>query len=92
MAAVKLRNKPSVGWLPLILFSTSNLTTTAYWNRDFYVTTSGIQSKAVLDLTLASLGQDRVMFSVEYPFEDDVELGTWFDRIEMSVGAREKIA
>ncbi|KAK3669391.1 hypothetical protein LTR78_010736 [Recurvomyces mirabilis] len=65
---------------------------TYYWNRNFYVTTSGIQSKAVLDLTLASLGEDRVMLSVDYPFEDDVELGTWFDRIEMSVGAKEKIA
>jgi len=64
---------------------------TYYWNNNFYVTTAGFGSKAVLDLALTSLGEDRVMFSVDYPFEDNTELGSWFDRVEMGVGTKAKI-
>lgn len=35
--------------------------------------------------------EDRVMFSVDYPFEDDVKIVGWFDRLEMNTETKEKI-
>ena len=45
-------------------------TMTYYWENNFYVTTSGVQDTGALMDTLKRVGEDRVMFSVDYPFED----------------------
>lgn len=62
-----------------------------YWENNFYVTTSGVQDAGTLMDTIRSIGEDRVMFSVDYPFEDDVEIGGWFDRLELSGLTKKKI-
>jgi predicted TIM-barrel fold metal-dependent hydrolase len=49
-----------------------------YRENDFYVTTSGVRDTGTLMETLRATGEDRLMFSVDYPFEDDVEIGGWF--------------
>jgi 2,3-dihydroxybenzoate decarboxylase len=61
-----------------------------YWEKNFWVTTSGVQDAGTLVDTWRSLGEDRVMFSVDYPFEDMVEIGGWFDRLELSQRTKEK--
>ncbi|KUJ06841.1 uncharacterized protein LY89DRAFT_398923 [Mollisia scopiformis] len=61
-----------------------------YWEKNFWVTTSGVQDSGTLVDTWRSLGEDRVMFSVDYPFEDMVEIGGWFDRLELSQRTKEK--
>jgi gamma-resorcylate decarboxylase len=43
------------------------------------VTTSGVQDTGTLMDTLRATGDDQVMFRVDYPFEDDVEIGGWLD-------------
>jgi 2,3-dihydroxybenzoate decarboxylase len=40
---------------------------------------------------MAELGADRVMFSVDYPFEDMSEAAAWFDKAEISEADRSKI-
>lgn len=55
-----------------------------YWERNFWVTTSGVMDDTALWETIKSLGEERVMFSVDYPFEDTVEISAWFDRLEMN--------
>ncbi|KAF1356425.1 hypothetical protein BDV97DRAFT_365187 [Delphinella strobiligena] len=42
--------------------------------------------------TLRGTGVDRVMFSVDYPFEDDVEIASWFDRLELIGNTKKKLA
>lgn len=32
------------------------------------------------------------MFSVDYPFEDDLEIASWFDRLEMNGNTKREIA
>jgi len=64
---------------------------TYYWENNFYVTTSGVQDSAAFADTVRRVGEDNTMFSVDYPFEDTVEIGGWFDRLEMSGSARRKI-
>lgn len=62
-----------------------------YWENNFHVTTAGVQDEAALQDTLRVTGEDRVMFSVDYPFEDDVEISGWFDRVELAVETKEKV-
>jgi gamma-resorcylate decarboxylase len=62
-----------------------------YFRANFHVTTSGhFSTPAMLD-AVAELGVDRVMFSVDYPFEDFGEAAEWLDRAEISEPDRVKI-
>lgn len=62
-----------------------------YWENNFYVTTSGVQDAGTLMETLKWTGEDRVMFSIDYPFEDDTEISSWFDRLEMNTHTKKKL-
>jgi gamma-resorcylate decarboxylase len=62
-----------------------------YFRANFHVTTSGhFSTPAMLD-AMAELGADRVMFSVDYPFEDFGEAAEWFDRADIDEADRLKI-
>lgn len=69
----------------------NTLTMEEYWARNFYVTTAGVQDAGTLEDTIKRTGEDRVMFSVDYPFEDTVEIAGWFDRWEMSRRTKMKL-
>lgn len=62
-----------------------------YWENNFLVTTSGVQDAGTLMDTLKWTGEDRVMFSVDYPFEDNIEISGWFDRLEMNTHTKRKL-
>jgi 2,3-dihydroxybenzoate decarboxylase len=51
-----------------------------YVRRNFHVTTSGHFNDAPLRCAIAELGIERVMFSVDYPFEATEDAAGWFDR------------
>ena len=62
-----------------------------YFRANFHVTTSGhFSTPAMLD-AMAELGADRVMFSVDYPFEDFGEAAEWFDHADIGEADRLKI-
>jgi 2,3-dihydroxybenzoate decarboxylase len=62
-----------------------------YFRANFHVTTSGhFSTPAMLD-AVAELGVDRVMFSVDYPFEDFGEAAGWFDHAAIGEADRVKI-
>lgn len=67
-------------------------TMTYYYKTNFWVTTSGVQDDGALFDTLRVSGEDRVMFSVDYPYEDYVEIGSWFDRVQLNVETKQKVA
>jgi len=46
------------------------LTPSEYFRRNFVITTSGMDDPAVLDLALNAIGEDRVMFAIDAPYED----------------------
>jgi predicted TIM-barrel fold metal-dependent hydrolase len=63
-----------------------------YLRENFYITTSGnFRSQALTDVIL-EIGADRVLYSVDYPFEDVVEAKEWFDQVAISDSDRVKIA
>jgi gamma-resorcylate decarboxylase len=62
-----------------------------YFSRNFYLTTSGhFHTKALLD-AISEIGVDRVLFSVDYPYESMVTASEWFDGALISENDREKI-
>ena len=50
---------------------------TDYFLANFVITTSGVQDDLVLDYVVKKLGVERVLFSVDYPFEDPVGAAEW---------------
>jgi gamma-resorcylate decarboxylase len=62
-----------------------------YFCANFHITTSGHYSTPALAATIAELGVDRVMFSVDYPFEDISDAADWFDAAPLAESDRSKI-
>jgi 2,3-dihydroxybenzoate decarboxylase len=50
---------------------------TEYFLSNFFITTSGVLDDLVLDFVVKKLGIDRVLFSVDYPFEDPASAVQW---------------
>jgi predicted TIM-barrel fold metal-dependent hydrolase len=62
-----------------------------YFRSNFHITTSGHYSTPALVDAIAEIGADRVMFSVDYPFEDFSDAADWFDEAEIGEADRRKI-
>jgi 2,3-dihydroxybenzoate decarboxylase len=62
-----------------------------YLEENFYVTVSGNFRTPTLIDTILELGTDRIMFSVDYPFEKTAEAATWFDELHISERDRRKM-
>lgn len=62
-----------------------------YFQENFYVTTSGNFRTQALNATLSEIGADRVLFSVDYPYESMYEAAAWFDSAPISDNTRTKI-
>lgn len=62
-----------------------------YLRENFYITTSGDFHTPALNEVLAEVGVDRVLYSVDYPFEDTSEAAAWFDQLALRETDRAKI-
>ena len=66
-------------------------TMTEYLRSNFYLTTSGNFRTSTLIDAIAEVGVERILFSVDYPFEDTVDATSWFDAAEISEADRRAI-
>src|SRR6201999_1292155 len=55
-----------------------------YFRSNLIVTTTGVCQDSALLCALAELGDDRVLFSVDYPYEETREASDWIDRAPIS--------
>jgi len=62
-----------------------------YMRDNVYVTVSGVFHTPALIHTVQTIGSDRIMFSVDYPFESHSEAAAWFDNCEIGEVDRERI-
>ncbi len=62
-----------------------------YFRQHFHLTTSGNFSTPALVNSITEMGADRVMFSVDWPFEAVDEGSEWFDKAAISEAERAKI-
>ena len=65
---------------------------THYLRTNFWVTTSGWFETPGLQHTLSVVGADRVLYSVDYPFESFRVANEWFESLELPKAEKEKIA
>jgi predicted TIM-barrel fold metal-dependent hydrolase len=63
-----------------------------YLTEHFWYTTSGYFFDEQFDLARAMFGDDRLVFSVDYPFEDTREATDWFNQLDLPSAVREKMA
>jgi 2,3-dihydroxybenzoate decarboxylase len=63
-----------------------------YVRQNIVVTTSGMCAAEPLDCTIAALGNDRVMFAADYPFESAQEAGKFLDETPLPEPVREGVA
>jgi predicted TIM-barrel fold metal-dependent hydrolase len=63
-----------------------------YFRKNFWLTTSGHYSTSALKQAVEELGVDRVMFSIDWPFEDPSEACKWIDAAPVPETDRRKIA
>lgn len=62
-----------------------------YLRSNVYLTTSGNFRTPTLVDAMMEVGSDRILFSVDYPFEQTVDAAEWFDRLHISETDRLKI-
>ena len=62
------------------------------FRKHFYVTTSGFFSDTALLCSVMELGVDRIMFSVDYPFEVQPPAPRWLANIPLCDEDKAKIA
>lgn len=62
-----------------------------YLRENVFVTTSGNFRTQTLLSTMLEMGSDRIMYSVDYPFETHEEASNWFDTCSISETDRVKI-
>jgi predicted TIM-barrel fold metal-dependent hydrolase len=62
-----------------------------YFRKHFYLTTSGNFHTPSLANVIAEMGAERVMFSVDWPFEGVDEGAGWFDAAKIDAADQKKI-
>jgi 2,3-dihydroxybenzoate decarboxylase len=66
-------------------------TITEYLRSNVLLTTSGNFRTPTLVDAIAEVGAERILFSVDYPFEDTAEAVGWFDTVDIPEPDRVKI-
>ncbi len=62
-----------------------------YFYNNFYVTTSGKFRTQTMIAAMMEMGADRMMFSIDWPFENVDAAAEWFDHATISEADRVKI-
>ena len=63
-----------------------------YFHDNLWITTSAFFRDELLALALATMGEDRIMFSVDYPMASARAGADWIRAIDLPWAAKEKIA
>ncbi len=63
----------------------------AYFGENIFITTTGVCSHAALVCALDEMGDDAVMFSVDYPYESIAIAADFIDTAPISSAVREKV-
>ncbi|KAK6003741.1 hypothetical protein QM012_009512 [Aureobasidium pullulans] len=69
---------------PLGLSATCKKSIRDYFAENIWITTSGNFSSPLLQLCMTEVGADRILFSVDYPFESFGDACGWFDAVELN--------
>jgi predicted TIM-barrel fold metal-dependent hydrolase len=68
------------------------LTPSEYFRRNFVLTTSGMDDPDVLELALRAVGDDNIMFAIDYPYEETESAVAFLKNAPLTEIQREKIS
>jgi len=63
-----------------------------YFQENIWITTSGQFSTLVLQFCVNLVGADRILYSVDYPYECYHDAANWFDNVNLNTRDKLKIA
>ncbi len=63
----------------------------AYMKRNMVITTSGVEDDLALDYSLKALGEDNVMWAIDYPYQPSEPAVKWMDAAPVSDEVRAKL-
>jgi 2,3-dihydroxybenzoate decarboxylase len=64
----------------------------SYIRENVSITTAGLFSTPPLRCALEELGEDRVLFSIDYPYESSKAAGDWLDNADVATDTLRKVA
>ena len=64
----------------------------AYLRENVSVTTAGLFATPSLRCAVDGMGEDRVLFSIDYPYESSKAAGEWFDAVGLPQPVLDKVA
>ncbi|KTD00358.1 amidohydrolase family protein [Fluoribacter gormanii] len=67
-------------------------TITEYLNTNIFLTTSGFFDTPSLMHAISTVSTDRIMFSVDYPYEDNLKASQWLDSVQLDDEDKMKIS
>ena len=62
-----------------------------YMKRNFVITTSGVEDDLALDYSIKALGEDNVIWAIDYPYQPTPPAVKWMDNAPIPEPVREKI-
>ena len=67
----------------LTLSDPPKLPPSEYLRRNFMITTSGVCSHSALIAAIAAIGADRIMFAIDYPYEETSTAAQFLDTLQL---------
>jgi len=82
------------GWLSAAESDRPHMRNTVgyYLRNNVFITSSGVFDVPVFDCARAMLGLDNLMFSVDYPFQDNFAATEFLERCDLSADERQRFA
>jgi 5-carboxyvanillate decarboxylase len=70
---------------------TQRLTASEYFERNFAITTSGVEDSLALRYCIDKIGAERIMWAIDYPYQPTEPAVAWIDAAPLSAKERELI-
>lgn len=70
---------------------TQKLKASEYFERNFAITTSGVEDSLALRYCIDRIGADHIMWAIDYPYQPTTPAVTWIDAAPLSPDEREQI-
>jgi 5-carboxyvanillate decarboxylase len=62
-----------------------------YIKRNFVITTSGVEDDLALEYSIRALGEDNVLWAIDYPYQPTKPAVEWMDNTPVTEAQREKL-
>ncbi|KAL1851904.1 hypothetical protein Plec18167_007595 [Paecilomyces lecythidis] len=63
-----------------------------YFQNNFYATLAGVRRESTMKNTIDEMGEGRMLFSVDYPYESNEDAADWFDGLQINENTRRAVA